>query len=315
MHIPSFTRRGVLGAAAASGAAAMLTQLSPGSALAQTALPARQVLWAANMRTKSLDDRLLAATLGKFTHMSIFPIDWRTWTEQGQAPADMRRKIDDAGVKVLAVDPFVQWITGFAIPAEYPADYVSFIDFPEADILRIAEETGAEAINCVEGLGQPYEEALLVDALGAFADRAAARGLRITLEFMPISSITDLAAGWSIISKVNRPNAGLCFDTWHYFRSPPNPDLLATVPGDRIFEVQLADALLALQAPTLTEDLLRFRRLPGEGEMDIAGVSDILKSIGAWNSVGPEVFADAMDQLSASDVGLRTRTALDRFLV
>lgn len=313
MHSPSFTRRGLLGAGAATGAA-MLTQLAPGLAQAQSAPPARQVLWAANMRNKSLDDRLLAASLGKFTHMSIFPIDWRTWTEQGQTPAEMRRKIEGAGISVLAIDPFVQWIAGFAIPAGYPADYVSFIDFPEADILRIAEETGAEAINCVEGLGQPHEEAMLVDALGAFADRAAAQGLRITLEFMPISSITDLAAGWSILSKVGRTNAGLCFDTWHYFRSTPDPDLLASIPGERIFEVQLADALLALQAPTLTEDLLRFRRLPGDGEMDIAGVSSILKSTGAWNSVGPEVFADAMDQLSASDVGLRARAAFDRFL-
>lgn len=296
------------------GMAAMLTEGSSAPARAQAGVPARQVLWAAGMRTKTLDERLEAVRLGAFTHMSIFPIDWRNWVSQGQSPADMRRKIEDAGVKVLTIDPFVQWVPGFQIPAGYPSDYISFIDFPEADILRIAEETGAEAINCVEGLGQPHEEALLVDALGGFADRAGAQGLRLTLEFMPISSIVDLAAGWSIVSKVNRANLGLCFDTWHYYRSTPDAALLATIPGDKIFEVQLADALAALQAPTLTEDLLRFRRLPGEGEMDIAGVSEILKSIGAWNSVGPEVFADAMDALSAPEVGRQSRVALDRFL-
>ena len=151
--------------------------------------------------------------------------------------------------------------------------------------------------------------------MAELADRAKERGLRVTLEFMPISSIVDLAAGWNIVSKANRDNAGLCFDTWHYFRSMPNPDLLAKIPGDKIFEVQLADALQALQGENLTDDLLRFRKLPGEGELDIAGVTAILKSIGAWNSVGPEVFADAMDKLSADQVGTQCRAATDKFLV
>lgn len=43
-------------------------------------LGVRRVLWAASLRTKSLDDRLAAAQAGGFAHMSVFPIDWRNWT-------------------------------------------------------------------------------------------------------------------------------------------------------------------------------------------------------------------------------------------
>jgi sugar phosphate isomerase/epimerase len=250
----------------------------------------RRVLWAANLRTKSLEERLAAAQAGGFEHMSVFPIDWRTWTGQGMTGKSIRARLRDAGVRILTVDPFVQWVPGFTMPAEYPDDYRSFIDFPEAEILHIAEELEVEAINCVEGLNQPHEAAALVDAFGAFADRAAARGLRLTLEFMPISSIPDFEAGWNIIGGANRGNAGLCFDTWHFFRSSADFDRLMTIPGERIFEVQLADGLNQLQAPTLAEDLLRFRRLPGEGQMDIARVSSALRQIGAFRSVGPEVF-------------------------
>lgn len=273
----------------------------------------RRVLWAASLRTKSLDERLVAAQAGGFAHMSVFPIDWRTWRSQGMTGKAIRTKLRDAGVRVLAIDPFVQWTPGFAMPAEYPDDYRSFIDFPEAEILHIAEELEAEAINCVEGLSQPHDGIALIEAFGAFADRAAARGLRVTLEFMPISSLPDLEAGWSIVKGANRSNAGLCFDTWHFYRSNPNFDLLATLPGAKIFEIQLADALQDLQAATLSEDLLRFRRLPGEGELDIARVTDVLKRIGAWRSVGPEVFADAMDALDASQVGFRCGRNLDRW--
>lgn len=69
--------------------------------------------------------------------------------------------------------------------------------------------------------------------------------------FMPILSIPDLSAGWAIVQAANRSNAGLCFDTWHYFRSKPDDTLLKTIPGERIFEVQLADALNALQGKDL----------------------------------------------------------------
>jgi sugar phosphate isomerase/epimerase len=279
-----------------------------------TVRPAREVMWAANVRSKPFIERVDAAARAGFTHISVFPIDWRGWKAAGLTAASMRKTLSDAGIRVLTMDPFVQWVPDFAIPEGYPADYVGFIDFPEDQILQAAEELEAEAINCVEGLGQPYGQAQLIDAFGAFADRAQERGLRVTLEFMPISSIPDLAAGWAIVKSANRANAGLCFDTWHYFRSQSDEALLREIPGSRIFEVQLADALLALQAPTLTEDLLRFRRLPGEGEMDIAGVCAVLQEIGAWSSVGPEVFADAMDALTANEAGKRCRASTDQFL-
>jgi sugar phosphate isomerase/epimerase len=130
---------------------------------------------------------------------------------------------------------------------------------------------------------------------------------------MPISSIVDLQAGWNIVRSADRANAGLCFDTWHFFRSNPDFELLSQVPGEKVFEIQLADALQALQAPTLVEDLLRFRRLPGEGEFDIVRATTALKRIGAWRSVGPEVFADAMDALSAAEAGARCGRSLDRW--
>jgi sugar phosphate isomerase/epimerase len=275
--------------------------------------PQRSILWAANVRAKSLADRLIAALAGEFTHMSVFPIDWQSWCDSGLSVATMRSMIRDAGVKILAVDPFVQWIPGFTIPDDYPPQNRGFIQFDESSILRIAEEAEAEAINCVEGLGQSYPQTLLIDAYGGFADRAAARGLHVTLEFMPISSITGLREGWQIVNNVSRANAGLCFDTWHYFRSYEDEATLATIPGSKIFEVQLADAVRALRAPNLIEDLLRFRLLPGDGEFDIRKVTDQLKRIGAWQSVGPEVFADWIDPLEPREVGQRCGAALRRF--
>lgn len=305
----SLDRRAVmLGAAVAAG-----TLMMPGPASAATRIE-RRVLWAATVRTKPFRERIAAAQAGGFTHMSVFPIDYRSWTAQGLKPAEMRRAMRDAGIKILAIDPFVQWTPRFAIPGDYPAENRGFIDFGEEQIFRIAGELEAEALNCVEGLGQPHEQAALVDAFGAVADRAATRGLRVTLEFMPISSIPDLAAGWPIVAQANRPNAGLCFDTWHYYRSTPNDALLATIPGAKIFEVQLADALNARRGKDLVEDLLRFRMLPGDGELPIASAVSSLKAIGALRSVGPEVFADTMDALSAVEAARAASNAMRKLV-
>jgi sugar phosphate isomerase/epimerase len=306
-------RRSILLSGFAAAALSGCASLPPSGVAASPSALQRRVLWAANVRTKSLADRLIAARAGNFTHMSVFPIDWQSWRDSGLSVATMRSMIRDAGVKILAVDPFVQWIPGFTIPDDYPPQNRGFIQFDEGSILRIAEEAEAEAINCVEGLGQPYPQTLLIDAYGGFADRAAARGLRVTLEFMPISSITGLREGWQIVNSVSRANAGLCFDTWHYFRSYEDEGTLATIPGSKIFEVQLADAIRALRAPNMVEDLLRFRLLPGDGEFDIRKVTDQLKRIGAWQSVGPEVFADWIDPLEPREVGQRCGVALRRF--
>ena len=307
----AFDRRRVLLAGAA--AAGLLATGCASTALTSPAAVERRVLWAATVRAKPFRERIAAAQIGGFTHMSVFPIDYRGWIEQGLKPADMRRELRDARIKVIAIDPFVQWIPGFAIPPGYPPANVGFIDFDESAIFAMAAELEAEALNCVEGLGQAHERSLLIDAFGAVADRAAARGLRVTLEFMPISSIPDLAAGWSIVAGAARGNAGLCFDTWHYFRSTPDDALLATIPGDRVFEVQLADALNERRGKDLVEDLLRYRMFPGDGELPIARVVERLKAIGAVRSVGPEVFADAADALDAREAGRRAGDALRRF--
>lgn len=297
----------LLGAAAVAGALMM-----PAPVMASSTI-GRRVLWAATVRTKTFLERIAAAQAGGFTHMSVFPIDYRSWTEQGLKPAEMRQALRTYGIKVLAIDPFVQWIPGFAIPSDYPAENRGFIDFNEEQIFRIAGELEAEALNCVEGLGQPQESAVLIDAFGAVADRAAARGLRITLEFMPISGIPDLAAGWSIVAGADRANAGLCFDTWHYYRSTPDDTLLATIPGAKIFEVQLADALNERRGKDLIEDLLRYRMLPGQGELPIAAAVANLKELGALRSIGPELFSDAMDAMSAVDAA-RAASAATRLM-
>lgn len=285
-----------------SAAAAVTVTLTgrPGKLMANTTQ--RRVLWAANVRSKSLDERLVAANEGDFSAMSVFPVDFKSWREGGLSNAQIRKRFDDAGVHAAIVDPFVQWAPNFAIPNGMPDEFTAFLDHSEDDVFAMVDVLGANQINVVEGLGVAHERSELIDALGAFADKAAMRGLRLGLEPMPVSSIETLAQGWDLVSAVNRDNLGLTFDTWHFWRSDPDHDLLRTIPGHKIFDVQLVDAKFELQGD-LYNDLLHHRLLPGSGDFDLQTTVDILKEIGGFTSVGPELFSDAMDALPARDVG------------
>ena len=145
--------------------------------------------------------------------------------------------------------------------------------------------------------------AQVTESFGTIADKAASHGLHCVLEFIPIWGIGDLATAWEIVRTVNRSNVGLAFDFWHYIRGGPDHSLLRSIPGDKISYVQVADAEAALPANrTLFDDCLFHRLPPGEGELPINQLLEILKEIGGLQRVGPEVFSAALDRMSADAI-------------
>lgn len=126
---------------------------------------------------------------------------------------------------------------------------------------------------------------------------------------MPTSGILDLAQGWAVISGLGADHVRLVFDTWHFVRSGSSLDLIDAALSAKISEVQLVDG-----AREPVGDLLHFRRLPGEGDFPLAPIVERLRETGALSSVGPEVFADAMDALSAVEAGRRCRESLDKLM-
>jgi sugar phosphate isomerase/epimerase len=302
---PVINRRQII----ATASIAVLALSNPETAMSQTK-PSRRVMWAASVRTKPLAERLKAAQLGKFDAMSIFPIDYKGWRDSGLSDQDIRKQIDSSGIKAAVIDPFVQWTPNFSIPKAYPKENVGFIDHTEEQVFSMADALGAKQVNCVEGLGQRHERAALIDALGKVTERAAKRGIALTLEPMPISSIYSLADGWDLVKAINSPNLGLTFDTWHFWRAKPDHELLAQIPANKITEVQLADAKKEQQGDLLN-DLLHHRLLPGDGDFDLKTTVKVLRDIGAYNSVGPELFSDAMDKLDHQEAGLTLGQNLD----
>lgn len=270
----------------------------------------RRVFWAANVRTKPFSDRLAAAVAGQFSEMSIFPIDVKTFTEGSLSLRQLRQSAEEQGVRISILDPYAMWVPDTTPAPWATASDVAFVDFSEDDIFRMAEGLGVESINLIETFGNPVDTEAAAEKMAALARRCAGYGYRIQLEFMPFSGINTLAKAWDIVRLANEPNAGLTFDTWHYYRSTVDDNLLKTIPGNKIFQVQFADAKWALNG-TLVNDLLHYRLLPGEGDFPLIKLAGLLADIGGQSAVGVELFSDWIDSLDATEAGKRVAQSLD----
>jgi len=220
--------------------------------------------WAGTMRTAPFEQRLEAALAGGFTSISVFPMD----CPDEPRCTTIRMLCEERGVRIAALDPFTRWLSGWEAPQGVAPEFLALVGCGEDQFFGKAEALGATSMTVLEPFGRTYETAELVESFAALCDRAAQSGLRVHLEFTPFSGIPDLALAWEVVSGADRANGGLVFDTWHYLRGRPDDALLATIPADRIFVVQLSDAARE-PVGSLVEDTMFHRRLPGEGDWDL----------------------------------------------
>lgn len=270
-------------------------------------------LWSGTVFGATFQERLDAALAGGFGSVSMFPIDYRQARDSGLSDADMRALMEERGVEVAVLDPYCQWVPRWEPPAGMSEADLAFMNFPERAFLEAAVALGVESVSVIEVFGQTFPVEQLTERFASFCDRAAQEGLRVHLEFMPFSGVPDLATAWRIVRDAGRANGGLVFDVWHYYRGNPDDALLAALPGEKIYVVQVSDAPSKAENDLLAESSHR-RLLPGEGAVDLGRILRTLHEIGGLSSVGAEVFSDdlmADGPLSAGRrAGERLRTVL-----
>lgn len=269
-------------------------------------------LWAGTMRTRGFEERARGMTANGLREMSAFPVDVRKALGSGTSFADLNALLGASGVRVGVLDPFVQWLPGWERPGGLSEEDFAFYDFDEREFFRMAEALGVDSMTVIEPYGREVPAELGAEAFAAVCDRAAGLGMRVHLEFIPFTGIPDLATAWEIVRLADRPNGGLVFDTWHYLLGKPDGGLLGTIPGEKIFVVQVSDA--AAGARGTMEDFYR-RLAPGEGALDLAGLMRKLDGIGGLSSVGPEVFSEEYNAMAPEEACRRaasaTRAVLD----
>ncbi len=168
--------------------------------------------------------------------------------------------------------------TARMIPQTRIEDFLPFLD--------VAAELGAKHV--LTTLDDP-EEARALENFTRLCVAAAERGLTIDIEFVPWLSIRDVKGAAAFLRRCNQPAAGIALDALHFYRSGSSLRDLAGLPAAWFRYLQLCDAPLREQAPdrdALIHEAVQERLLPGEGDIDLAG---LLRVFSAGRPVALEI--------------------------
>ena len=163
----------------------------------------------------------------------------------------------------------------------------------------------------------PRDEALdlLAMRIGDVADTAAGEGVALSLEFIgpniwpeqPYELFSGIRGTLDLIDRIGRVNVGILFDTYHFHCGDSELADIAAA-GRAINHVHLNDAPPG--DPTSFDDSVR--RLPGDGVMDIAAISNALDAAGYRGPGGVEIFNDEMRALPIAEGAARVAAACHR---
>ncbi|WP_261540194.1 sugar phosphate isomerase/epimerase family protein [Burkholderia multivorans] len=274
------------------------------------------VMYNANVRSLPFAEQCRAAALAGCNELTISPADYRKHRAAGLTPQVMKQMAEDNAVVITHLDPFVQWTPIWIPTDEHGAVDLSFIDFDEEQFFRIMDELGCRSLTAVGTFPKgTYPVSQVTDLFGALCQRAAQRGFRVDLEFIPFLGVDTLANAWDIVGGANAQNSGIMFDMWHHRRSDSSDAFLATIPGRWITGVQVNDGDAVIpEGVTLLEDCMMRRLVPGEGAFRVRDTLAVLKKTGGLNNVGPEVFSATFDALPADEIASRCRESMAAML-
>ena len=270
------------------------------------------LFWPGSLGSRGYAALLEAAVAGRFRHMAISPYMIGQLLGDGHSAKEVVDEARAHGVQLTHMDGVSSWA-----PLWYGADPMPHIkarfDFDARQCLDFAEACGLQSIVVAGAFDRgalPLD--VLVESFGRFCDAAARRQMRVELEFVPFWGIPDLAAAWEIVRRAGRPNGGIVVDVWHLQKGSANfrqdLQLLAKIPASCIQDVQLADAAIQARSDSMYAEG-RFRQFPGDGQLAIDRIVEILAAKGSLRWIGTEVAGSAIDTLSNTQAGVRCAAA------
>jgi sugar phosphate isomerase/epimerase len=234
-------------------------------------------------------NRLKPARNAAFAAISVGPPDIWALEAAGVSSRDIRARIADHGLAIAEMDCIGCWLPGhhaYEGAGEHVAALKSMT--PER-VIPLAASVGARSVSLIEMLGVTPSVDEAAEHFAHACDLAAEHNLLVHIEWLPWAGVPDLMSALRIVEAANRSNGGLTVDSWHFYRSPSTLEQLASIPGDKVFAVQLSDAPADAQTDLVAETM-NARLSPGEGELDLVGLIRTLDRIGSTAPIGVEVF-------------------------
>jgi sugar phosphate isomerase/epimerase len=216
-----------------------------------------------------------------FTGASLWAFHHMAALADGVSSDRIRGWHADRGISVPIVESLIGWEGGDA----------ALIESQCGPIFDVATLYDAKAVAGVI-LASEINFDAAATGLAELAKMAGERGLDVCIEWLPWTGLPDLKSAWKLVEDAGAENLGLVVDAWHWLRQPGGPDeaTLRSIPGERIYCVQLDDTNAVGTGDDPMMESMTNRLLPGEGDVDWPALLGILDEIGADPIWAPEVF-------------------------
>jgi 4-hydroxyphenylpyruvate dioxygenase len=231
----------------------------------------------------TLEEKLRVISAAKFDAVEIFENDLLAY--EGR-PRDVAVLCKDLGLSICAFQPFRDF-EGMGEPqrarnfvrAERKFDLMRELG---TDLLLVCSNVSSASLGGVDRAAADFRE---------LGERAKARGLRVGFEALAWGKhVSDYRDAWEIVRRADHPNIGIILDSFHILAPRLPLSTIRSIPGDRIFLVQLADA------PRLELDVLSWSRhhrsFPGQGDLPISEFMEALAATGYAGPLSLEIFND-----------------------
>lgn len=240
-----------------------------------------------------LPEKLEAIAKAGFSGVEIFENDFLAFDG---SPADVGRMARDFGLEITLFQPFRDF-EGMPEPyrtrvfdrAERKFDVMQELG---TDLVLICSNLSPVSLGGIDRAADDFRE---------LGERAAKRGLKVGYEALAWGRhISDHRDAWEVVRRADHPNVGLILDSFHTLSRNIDPKSIVSIPKDKIFFVQLADA------PKIDMDLLywsrHFRNMPGEGDLDVTGFVSAITQTGYNGYWSLEIFNDQFRGGSAKTI-------------
>lgn len=231
----------------------------------------------------ALDEKLEAIARAGFERVELFENDLLSFNG---SPAEVRRLIADAGLSTVTFQPFRDFE---GMPdaereralnrAERKFDVMEALD---CDLLMVCSNVSPASLGGMDRIA---------DDLRALGERAARRNMRVAFEALAWGRhINDYRDAWEAVRRADHPAVGMVLDSFHILARGTDLAAIRSIPRERIFLVQMADA------PRLDMDYLscsrHFRNFPGQGDLPVDAFMDALAATGFDGLLSLEIFND-----------------------
>jgi sugar phosphate isomerase/epimerase len=218
-------------------------------------------------------------------------------------PTDVADILSDNGLELGEIEFFAGWVA----PGSEPESQSTL-----AKARELALSTGGgDHLSSGDFVGDPLDIDGAATRLQGAAEAIAHVGLKIAVEAFAWSAINSVPTASALLARADADNAGHLLDVWHFYNTGSTTESIADLDVTTVAAVQLNDG------PRVHENFMwnarNTRLLPGEGELDVRGFVEALRSIGYDGPFGIESSYPEFRQLDVSEAALRAFDATMKF--